>query len=122
MWLVVESGPEAGHSARIEGKTFTIGSAVGSGLRVEHHDVEPHHATITIGDDGELDLRDEPGTAAAAAGLEGVLLTRLNGSPLDGTIAGYCSAVEGTETGDTVDAEAVVAPGGAPRALTVEMD
>ncbi len=63
-----------------------------------------------------------PGTAAAAAGLEGVLLTAFNGTPLDGTIAGYCSAAEGVESGDTVEVEAVVAPGGAPRPLTVEMD
>jgi S1-C subfamily serine protease len=59
MWLVVESGPEAGHTSRIEGQRFTIGSAEGSGLRIEHNDVEPHHATIAIGADGHLELRDE---------------------------------------------------------------
>jgi hypothetical protein len=63
-----------------------------------------------------------PGTAAAAAGFEGVLLTAFNGSALDGTIAGYCTAAEGVESGDTVDVEAVVAPGGTPQPLTIEMD
>jgi S1-C subfamily serine protease len=82
----------------------------------------PRRVIRRAGRNGLLITSAVPGTAAAAAGLEGVLLTRLNGSALDGTIAGYCSAVEGTEPGDTVDAEAVVAPGGAPRALTVEMD
>jgi S1-C subfamily serine protease len=63
-----------------------------------------------------------PGTAAAAAGFEGFLLTAFNGIPLDGTIAGYCDAAEGVESGDIVDAEAVVTPGGAPQPLTLEMD
>jgi hypothetical protein len=63
-----------------------------------------------------------PGTAAAAAGLEGVLLTSFNGRALDGTLAGYCRAAEGLESGDAVDAEAIVSPGGAPRAISLEME
>jgi hypothetical protein len=63
-----------------------------------------------------------PGTAASAVGLQGVLLTALNGQPLDGSIAGYCEAMKGTESGDTVEAEAIVKPGGAPQVLQVELD
>ena len=59
MWLVVESGPEAGQSARIEGQRFSIGSGDGVGLRIEHDDVDAHHATIAVGDDGHIELRDE---------------------------------------------------------------
>ena len=82
----------------------------------------PRRVIQRAGRRGLLVTSAVPGTAAADAGFEGVLLTAFNGVPLDGTIAGYCSAAEGVESGDTVDAEAVVAPGGAPRALTVEMD
>ena len=82
----------------------------------------PPRVTRRAGRGGLLVTAAVPGTAAAADGLEGVLLTSLNGKPLDGTLAGYCSAAEGVESGDEVSAEAVVAPGGAPRPLTLEMD
>jgi len=57
-----------------------------------------------------------------AAGLEGVLLTSFNGRALDGTLAGYCRAAKGLESGDSVDAKAIVAPGGAPKRVTLEME
>ena len=82
----------------------------------------PRRVIRRAGRNGLLVTSAVPGTAAADVGLEGVLLTTLNGFELDGTIAGYCTAVDGLESGDTVDAEAIVAPGGAPRALTLEMD
>ena len=82
----------------------------------------PRRVIRRAGRPGLLMTSAVPGTAAAAAGLEGVLLTTVNGFPLDGTIADYCSAVEGVESGDTVDAEAVVSPGGTPRPLRLEMD
>jgi S1-C subfamily serine protease len=82
----------------------------------------PRRVVRRAGMGGLLVTAAVPGTAAAAAGFEGVLLTTFNGAPLDGTIAAYCAAAEGLESGDTVDAQAVVAPGGQPRTLTVEMD
>jgi S1-C subfamily serine protease len=82
----------------------------------------PPRITRRVGRSGLLVTAAVPGTAAAAAGLEGVLLTSFNGMALDGTLAGYCGAAEGVESGDKVRAEAVVAPGGAPRPLTLEMD
>ena len=82
----------------------------------------PKRIVARAGRTGLLVTSAVPGTAAAAAGLEGVLLTAFEGVPLDGTIANYCSAAEGVESGDTVEVEAVVAPGGAPKVLTVEMD
>jgi S1-C subfamily serine protease len=82
----------------------------------------PKRVVRRAGRRGLLVTSAVPGTAAAAAGLEGVLLTTLNGTALDGTIANYCTAVEGVESGERVDAEAVIAPGGAPRSLTLEMD
>ena len=78
----------------------------------------PERVVRRLGRTGLLLTSAVPGTAAAAAGLEGVLLTSFNGRALDGTVAGYCSAAEGLESGDAVDAEAVVAPGGVPRART----
>jgi 2-alkenal reductase len=82
----------------------------------------PKRLLERVGRRGLLVTTAVPGTAAAVMGLEGVLLTSLNGAALDGTIAGYCRAVEGLESGDSVDAEAVVKPGGLPRALSLEMD
>jgi S1-C subfamily serine protease len=82
----------------------------------------PKRVVRATGSQGLLVTIAVPGTAAASAGFEGVLLTAVNGESLDGTIAGYCSATEGVESGDTVDAEAIVKPGGAPRALQLEMD
>jgi serine protease Do len=82
----------------------------------------PKRVIRRAGRNGLLVTSAVPGTAAAAAGFEGVLLTTVNGFPMDGTIADYCSAVEGLQSGDNVDAEAVVSPGDKPRALTLEMD
>ena len=82
----------------------------------------PKRVVRRVGRGGLLVTTAVPGTAAAAVGFEGVLMTALNGAPLDGTIAGYCRATEGLESGDTVDVEAIVKPGGAPRALALEMD
>jgi 2-alkenal reductase len=82
----------------------------------------PGRVIRRIGRPGLLITSAVPGTAAAAAGLEGVLLTSFNGRALDGTLAGYCRAAEGLESGDAVDAEAIVSPGGAPRAISLEME
>jgi S1-C subfamily serine protease len=82
----------------------------------------PRRVIRRVGHSGLLVTAAVPGTAADAAGLEGVLLTSFNGAPLDGTLAGFCSAAEGLESGDTATAEAVVAPGGSPRPLSIEMD
>jgi S1-C subfamily serine protease len=82
----------------------------------------PKRLVRRIGRGGLLVTTAVPGTVAAATGFEGVLLTALNGEPLDGTIAGYCRATEGVESGDTVDAEAIVKPGGSPRTLPLEME
>jgi S1-C subfamily serine protease len=82
----------------------------------------PKRLLQRLGQPGLLLTTSVPGTAAAAAGLQGVFLTSLNGRNLDGTIAGYCKATEGVESGDKVDAEAIVKPGAAPRAVSLEMD
>ena len=82
----------------------------------------PRRLVRRVGRNGLLVTTAVPGTAAATIGLEGVLLTSLNGEAMDGTIAGYCAATEGLESGDDVDAEAIVRPGGAPRAISLEMD
>ena len=50
------------------------------------------------------------------------MLTSFNGEQLDGTIAGYCRAAEGLQSGDTVDVEAIARPGAAPQPLSLEMD
>jgi S1-C subfamily serine protease len=82
----------------------------------------PKRVVRRIGRTGLLVTTAVPGTAAAAVGFQGVLLTSLDGEVMDGTIATYCRAAEGIESGDTVDAEAIVKPGAAPRAVRLEMD
>jgi S1-C subfamily serine protease/pSer/pThr/pTyr-binding forkhead associated (FHA) protein len=82
----------------------------------------PRRVLRRAGRPGLLVTTAVPGTAAAAIGLEGVLLTALNDQPLDGTIADYCRAMEGTDSGEVVEVEAVVEPGGAPKVLEVELD
>ena len=82
----------------------------------------PKRIVSRVGHRGLLITAAVPGTAAAAVGLEGVLLTSLNGEQLDGTIVGYCRAVEGIQSGETIDAEAIVKPGGAPKVIAIEMD
>ena len=82
----------------------------------------PRRLVRRLGRNGLLVTTAVPGTAAASVGLEGVLLTSLNGEAMDGTIARYCAATEGLESGDDVDAEAIVGPGGAPRVISLEMD
>ncbi|HYH58296.1 MAG TPA: trypsin-like peptidase domain-containing protein [Thermoleophilaceae bacterium] len=82
----------------------------------------PERLLRRLGARGLLVTSAVPGTAAAEVGLEGVLLTTLNGTALDGTIAGYCAAVEGLESGDSVEAEVIVSARGAPRAITLELD
>jgi 2-alkenal reductase len=82
----------------------------------------PKRVVRRVGRTGLFVTAAVPGTAAATVGLENVLLTSLGGRGLDGTIAGYCRAAEGLESGDTVDAEAIVRPGGSPRAISIEMD
>ena len=82
----------------------------------------PARLIRSVGRRGLLITRAVPETSAAAAGLEGVLLTSFNGRALDGTLAGYCRAAKGLESGDSVDAKAIVAPGGAPKRVTLEME
>ena len=82
----------------------------------------PKRVVQRLGRTGLLVTTPVPGTAAAEAGLQGVLLTSLDGQALDGTIAGYCRVTEGLDSGDAVDAEAIVRPGGAPRALPLKME
>jgi S1-C subfamily serine protease len=82
----------------------------------------PKRIVREAGRPGLLATAAVPGTAAAAQGLEGVLLTSLDGEQLDGTIAGYCRAARNAESGDDVELEAIVTPGGAPEPVVVEMD
>jgi S1-C subfamily serine protease len=82
----------------------------------------PPRLVRRAGHNGLLITAAVPGTFAAAAGLEGVLLTSFNGRALDGTLAGYCRAAKGLESGDSVDAEVIVAPGGAPKRISLDME
>jgi S1-C subfamily serine protease len=57
------------------------------------------------------------GTSAAALGIEGVLLTSVDGRPVRRSLARYCRAMRGTRSGETVELGVVRTAGGAEQAI-----
>ena len=57
-------------------------------------------------------MKDSPG--------HGFLLTRVNGTPLRGSFAGYCDAVRSVESGQTAVLTVIAKPGGAPKQVRVK--
>lgn len=62
------------------------------------------------------------GTAAADAGLEGVLITAIDGRRVGTGLRGYCDAVEGIESGDSRQLTVLTARGSRPQRVTVEFE
>jgi S1-C subfamily serine protease len=50
------------------------------------------------------------GTSAEVIGLEEVLITEIGGRPVGGTLASYCDAVEGVESGDARSMKVIAGP------------
>ena len=63
-----------------------------------------------------------PGTGAEALGAPQLLITSIDGNRLAANMTSYCDAVEGVESGQTVDIEAVDKPGGRPRAAPIRFE
>jgi serine protease Do len=63
-----------------------------------------------------------PGTPATKAhiGKGGALMLAINGQTLEGTMADYCSKVEGIELGQSVPVTLLDAPGDKPRTVAIE--
>ncbi|HKP89463.1 MAG TPA: trypsin-like peptidase domain-containing protein [Thermoleophilaceae bacterium] len=61
-----------------------------------------------------------PGTEAARTGFGGVLITKINGAPLEPTMASYCAAVNTVRSGDNAVLSVVERPGAAARLVTVK--
>ena len=59
------------------------------------------------------------GTSAATIGLEEVLVTEIGGRAVGGTLASYCGAVEGIESGEARSVKVITGPRG--RAQTVRV-
>jgi S1-C subfamily serine protease len=57
------------------------------------------------------------GTSAAALGIEGVLLTSVDGHPVGRSLARYCRAMRGHRSGETVELGVVRTAGGAVQAI-----
>jgi S1-C subfamily serine protease len=69
---------------------------------------------------GVLATTPVPGTAAAREHFGGVLITKINGAPLEPTMQSYCDAVRSVGPGDTAVMSVVDAPSGAVRLVTVK--
>jgi S1-C subfamily serine protease len=61
-----------------------------------------------------------PGTEAARTGFGGVLITKINGAPLEPTMQSYCSAVNTVGSGDSAVLSVVERPGASARLVTVK--
>jgi S1-C subfamily serine protease len=59
------------------------------------------------------------GTAAESVGLEEVLLTEIDGRAVGDTLAGYCDAVDGVESGDSRSVTVIAGPRGRPQTVRV---
>jgi S1-C subfamily serine protease len=59
------------------------------------------------------------GTSAADAGLEEALITAVEGKRLDSSMASYCRAVKGVESGDELELTVLAAPSRKPQKVTV---
>jgi S1-C subfamily serine protease len=61
------------------------------------------------------------GTSAAALGIQGVLLTSVDGHPVGRSLARYCRAMRGHRSGQTVELGVVRTAGGAVQAVPVTL-
>jgi S1-C subfamily serine protease len=72
---------------------------------------------------GIVAISPTPGSPAADAGLADVVVTKVNGTPLDGTLQGYCRAVRGIDSGDRASFSVVgVSPRGRARDAEVTVE
>jgi S1-C subfamily serine protease len=62
------------------------------------------------------------GTSAKSAGLEEVLMIAVGDRPVGGTLAGYCQAVEGVQSGDARVLTVVAGPGRDPQKVRIEFE
>ncbi|MGH2803569.1 MAG: S1C family serine protease, partial [Thermoleophilaceae bacterium] len=69
--------------------------------------------------EGLLATTATEGTSAEVVGLERVLITAIGGRPVGDTLAGYCEAVEGVESGDTRSVEVITGPSRAAQTVRV---
>jgi S1-C subfamily serine protease len=71
---------------------------------------------------GVLVTGAQGGTAAVGSGLEGVLVTRVDGRRVGRSLAGYCSAMGRHRSGDTVELTVVRAAGGSEQPVRVKLE
>lgn len=62
------------------------------------------------------------GTSAESEGVEEVLMIAVGDRPVGGTVAGYCSAVEGVQSGDARVLTVVTGPRRRPWKVQVEFE
>jgi S1-C subfamily serine protease len=58
-----------------------------------------------------------PGTPAAAENVGGVLITAIDGRPLDGTLRSYCGAVHSVASGQVAALTVIAKPGARPQRI-----
>jgi S1-C subfamily serine protease len=61
-----------------------------------------------------------PGTEAARENFGGVLITKINGAPLEPTMRSYCDAVRSVNSGDAAVLSVIEKPGGSERLVNVK--
>jgi len=71
---------------------------------------------------GMLITGAQGGTAAASLGLEDVLVTAVDGRRVGRSIAGYCAAMRGHGSGDTVELTVIRTAGGSEQPVRVKLD
>jgi S1-C subfamily serine protease len=71
---------------------------------------------------GVLVTGAQGGTAAASFGLEGVLMTAVNGRRVGRSLAGYCRAMGRHRSGDTVELRVIRTAGGSEQPVRVKLD
>jgi serine protease DegQ len=72
--------------------------------------------------DGLLVTGAAPRTSAENAGVEEVLILAVGDRPVGGTLAGYCRAVEGVESGDVAELTVITGPRRPPQRVRVEFE
>jgi S1-C subfamily serine protease len=72
--------------------------------------------------DGMLVTAAQDGTSAADLRLEQVLITRIDGTPIGSSLAGYCKAAGDVESGDERDLTVIAGPGRREQTVAVEFD
>jgi S1-C subfamily serine protease len=64
----------------------------------------------------------QDGTSAEELRLEEVLITAIDGRPVRSSLASYCDAVGGAESGDSLDLTVIAGPGRREQTVAVEFD